>query len=198
MHIYTYTLINFYLYCPEDSWLLSFLLIILYILCPSSSWLGAHITEGGSYTVSSRRQLVSAAIWSITHFLHSQYFKLVVGMVELLLHTWCFLWHFSPLKKTILIRLWKTSSPKSKTVHQKQKKSQGTSEAWGPILAYLTVIKLQVPSVCLLDFWPSAPVLWILVPNILCHCCLPFSNKMGNCPQIVLHRNIWVRHLYFI
>ena len=111
---------------------------------------------------------------------------------ELLLHTWYFLWHRSPLKKAILIRLWKTSSSESKTVQQKQRKSQGTSEAQGSTLAHLTIIKLQEPSVwapveqrC---FWPSALALWILVSNILCHSCLPFSNKMGNCSQIVLHQ----------
>lgn len=62
---------------------------------------------------------------------------------ELLLHTWCFLWHCSPLKKTILIKLWKISNPKSKTVHPKHRKSQGTSEAQGPTLAYITIIKFQ-------------------------------------------------------
>lgn len=71
--------------------------------------------------------------------------------------------------KKILIKLWKTSIPKGKTRHQKQRKSQGTSEAQGPTLGRLAIAKLQEM------FLASSPGTVDLVPNILCHFYLLFS-----------------------
>lgn len=84
--------------------------------------------------------------------------------------------------KKNLITLWKTSIPKSKTWQQKQRKSQGTSEAQGPTLGHLDIVKLQEMFLAL----SPGPV--DSVPNILCYFFLPFSWKMGNCSQIVFYQ----------
>lgn len=69
------------------------------------------------------------------------------------------------MEKKILIRnlIGKASIPKSKTQHQKQRKSQGTSEVQGPTLGHLAIVRLQE----MFQAFSPGPV--DLVPNILCH-----------------------------
>lgn len=99
-------------------------------------------------TLTARGQLVSASIWLIIHYLHSQHFRPVIETQRALATNMVFsLTLFSIKKERIPIRLWKTSLSKSKTLHQKQRKSQGSSEAQGPTLGHLAIAKSQEPSV---------------------------------------------------
>lgn len=99
---------------------------------------------------------------------------------------------FSVRNEKTLSRLWRTSIPKSKTWRQKQRKSQGTSEAQDPTLGHLAIVKLPE---MFLAFSPG-PV--DLVPNILCCFYLPFLKKWAAAHRLSSISNVWVMHLYLI